>query len=162
MKYFLTILSFAFSISAFAEAGFDKLEKLYDAGQTINIQKLQTADKGMYVGRCFTQQNDFPLGGFAAFKNLSQDSGPIAVDPLLYIAVGSSQQSNYFDEINVKNIVDKAIYFQAYQDDDKTYQTFIQGWAVGFRQNGEFLLQKNSYNGMDDSYCYFYSFRAKK
>ncbi len=162
MKTLLFTLITFFSIFSFAESGFQKIEKLFNEGQELNLNDLKSIDQGMYVGRCFKYDSDYPYGAFTAFKNMSQDSGPIAVDPLLYIAFGSSKQSDYFDHVVVKDIVEKAKIVKAEKLSDKiTYEINLTQWWLHFRQNGNYIVEKNIVGGIEDSFCYFYQFRQK-
>lgn len=160
-KICLCLLTF-FSFSAFAESGFSQIKKLFLEGFVLDLNVIQTMDKGMYVGRCFNANNNYPYGAGAAFKNLSHDSGPITVDPELHIGFNWSQQSNYFDQVVVQTFIEKLQMSKADKKmDSVSYEIIQQSWQLQYRMNGNYIVQKNIVNGAEDSYCYFYSFRLK-
>ena len=162
MKIAAFIIIAVTSLFANAGTGYSEIQSLYKHGTKIDLKNLKTADLGIYTGRCFTLSSPTPLGAFAAFLNSTQDSGPIAVDPVLSAIWGSSDNTQEYDTAVVSNLESNLVYLTANPMlDGKTYEVPYQEWSVRFRMNGNYIIQENFHYDEASSYCYYYSFRNR-
>jgi hypothetical protein len=159
MKLFLIAFVMILAQLAFAGNGYEEVQKLYDSGTKININSLQTVEKGIYVGKCF--RGNFPKSSFVAFKNLSQNSGPLPIDPTIAVSWGASDTPEYYEKLDVKHQVIPFLRYLWTYSDDEVLGASINGheWTYEWKQAAEYLVQENRWYGNPYSYCYYYQFR---
>ena len=136
------------------------MDKLFQNGTEIKAADLQTVP-GIYVGRCFVENSEAIYGGYAILKMVSPDSGPIQVDADMYAGFGTSPQSNFYDTVSVRAVLQQAPLFEAEHTSDGIYQVDYQGQGLAqFRKSGAYIVQRNiEYNTLRTN-CYYYQFRG--
>lgn len=162
MSKMILILSLLFGLSVRADSGFDQLKKLFHGGQLLPHQEIKTVEEGVYIGRCFDYRSEKPFGTYIGFQNLTQDSGPIAVDPVLMVGFKTVNQSNFYDQIPVPQLLSNFVLYKSELEDDKIiYNMNMVDWSFQIRKSGQYIVQRNISPGIPDSYCYYYKFRSK-
>ena len=149
----------------FAETGHDKISKLYEAAQPLDLKSVKDLDLGIYTGRCFTYDSNYPYGSFIAFKNYSLDSGPVEVDPEVHVMWHTSNQSRYFEENSIDQVIAGRLLHKlkpTIRKGENAYEyNYPFNWVIQYRQDSQYILQKNIENGITHSYCYYFNFRQR-
>lgn len=162
MKLIILSLSFLFPLFTFAASGYEQVQQQFTTAKTLDLKNLKYSARGLYIGRCFSRENNYPLGAFASFTDYSKNSGPIKTDPELYVAWGANNISDYFDNANIDILQRTQQMKLKIERDDISYEyNHPYNWLIQFRQTADYIVQRNQENGIDHSYCYYYHFRSR-
>ena len=161
MKIYIAAVILFFSQWVFAGTGFEEVGKLFDSGKKIEIKNIKTSNQGIYTGRCFNYYSSTAYSSFLTFKNLSENSGPLPIDPDLLVSWGLNDSPDYYDKVNVKDFVNSLIFIRTYSDEEVIGARLYE-YTYDWKKSEEYIVQENRKRGFIYSYCYYYQFRDLK